>query len=37
VASSPWRYNTPPEPPLENRRAVFRFDGAGELQEIDAP
>ena len=37
VASAPWRNNTPPEPPLENRRAVFRFDGAGELQEIDAP
>jgi len=37
VASAPWRNNTPPEPPLENKRAVFRFDGAGELQEIDAP
>ncbi len=37
VASAPWRNNTPPEPPLGNKRAVFRFDGAGELQEIDAP
>ena len=37
VASAPWRNNTPPEPPLENTRAIFRFDGAGELQEIDAP
>ena len=37
VASSFWRNNTPPEPPLGNKRAVFRFDGAGELQEIGAP
>ena len=37
VASAPWRNNTPPEPPLEKKRAIFRFDGAGELQEIDAP
>jgi prepilin-type N-terminal cleavage/methylation domain-containing protein len=37
VGSAPWRNNTPPEPPLENTRAIFRFDGAGELQEIDAP
>jgi hypothetical protein len=37
VASAPWRNNTPPEPPLENKRTVFRFDGAGELQEIDSP
>lgn len=37
VASAPWRNNTPTEPPLVNRRAVFRFDGAAELQEIDAP
>lgn len=37
VVSAPWRNNTPPEPPLGSRRAIFRFDGAGELQEIDAP
>jgi len=37
VASASWRNNTPPEPPLGNKRAVFRFDGAAELQEIDVP
>ena len=37
VASAFWRNNTPSEPPLGKKRAVFRFDGAGELQEIDAP
>lgn len=36
VAAAPWKNNTPAEPPLGNKRAVFRFDGGGELQEIDA-
>ena len=37
VASAPWRSNTPKEPPLGNKRAVFRFDGAGELVMIEQP
>ena len=37
VASAPWRNNTPKEPPLGNKRAVFRFDGAGELVMIEQP
>lgn len=36
VAAAPWRNNTPAEPPLGNKRAIFRFDGTGELQEIEA-
>ena len=37
VASSPWRANAPPEPPLGKVRAVFRFDGSGGLVNIDEP
>jgi len=37
VAAAPWRNNTPPEPPLGNKRAVFRFDGAGELVMTNQP
>jgi len=37
VASSPWKANAPPEPPLGNVRAVFRFDGSGGLVNIDEP
>lgn len=31
VASAPWRNNTPRESPLGKKRAVFRFDGSGDL------
>lgn len=37
VSAAPWRNNTPAEPPLGNKRAVFRFDGAGELVIIEQP
>jgi prepilin-type N-terminal cleavage/methylation domain-containing protein len=37
VASAPWRNNTPKTPPLGNKRAVFRFDGAVELVMIEEP
>lgn len=37
VVSAPWRNNTPKDPPLGNKRAVFRFDGAGELVIIEQP
>ncbi len=37
VASAPWRANAPPEPPLGNVRAVFRFDGSGGLVNIGEP
>lgn len=31
VAAAPWRNNTPRESPLGKKRAVFRFDGSGDL------
>lgn len=34
VSAAPWRNNTPAEPPLVDKRAVFRFDGTSELQDI---
>ncbi|MFM8657775.1 MAG: prepilin-type N-terminal cleavage/methylation domain-containing protein [Chthoniobacterales bacterium] len=37
VVSAPWRGNTPQDPPLGNKRAIFRFDGAGELVIIEQP
>jgi len=37
VSSAPWRNNAPKTPPLGNKRAVFRFDGAGELVIIEQP
>ncbi len=37
VASAPWKANAPPEPPLGDARAIFRFDGAAALVKIDAP
>ena len=37
VVSAPWRGNTPQDPPLGNKRAVFRFDGAGELVILEQP
>ncbi len=37
VAGAPWKINAPDKPPLGNRRAVFRFDGAGELMEVETP
>lgn len=37
VAGAAWRNNTPQTSPLGHKRAVFRFDGAGELVMIGAP
>lgn len=37
VATAPWRANAPPQPPLENARAVFRFDGSAGLVSIEDP
>lgn len=37
VGSAPWRNNTPKTPPLGDKRAVFRFDGAGELVMTNQP
>ena len=37
VAAAPWKANAPPEPPLGNVRAVFRFDGSAGLVNIDEP
>lgn len=37
VGGAPWRNNTPNTPPLGNKRAVFRFDGAGELVMTNQP
>ena len=34
VSGAPWRNNTPAEPPLDNKRAIFRFDGAAGLEEV---
>ena len=35
VAAAPWKNNAPEDPPLGNQRAVFRFDGAAELVEVE--
>ena len=37
VAGAPWRANAPPEPPLGNVRAVFRFDGSAGSVNIVEP
>lgn len=37
VAAAPWRNNTPADPPLGNKRAVFRFDGSAGLDEVGSP
>ena len=37
VAGASWKNNTPPAPPLGKMRAVFRFDGAAELIEVETP
>jgi prepilin-type N-terminal cleavage/methylation domain-containing protein len=37
VAGAPWKNNAPTEPPLGNKRAIFRFDGAAELIEVETP
>ena len=37
VASASWKANAPPEPPLGDGRAVFRFDGSAALIKIDEP
>ena len=37
VTGASWRANAPPEPPLGNVRAVFRFDGSAGLVSIEAP
>ena len=35
VATAPWRANAPPEPPLGDVRAIFRFDGSAGLTNIE--
>lgn len=35
VAAAPWRANAPEDPPLGDRRAVFRFDGSAGLVEVE--
>jgi prepilin-type N-terminal cleavage/methylation domain-containing protein len=37
VAAAPWKNNTPAEPPLGNKRAIFRFDGSAGLDEVGRP
>lgn len=37
VTGASWRANAPPEPPLGNVRAVFRFDGSAGLVSIEEP
>ncbi|MBU3665387.1 MAG: prepilin-type N-terminal cleavage/methylation domain-containing protein [Chthoniobacterales bacterium] len=37
VAAAPWKANAPPDPPLGDRRAVFRFDGTAELVHTNTP
>ncbi len=37
VTAAPWRNNTPADPPLGNKRAVFRFDGSAGLDEVGPP
>ncbi len=35
VSGETWKANAPPEPPLGDVRAVFRFDGSAGLIKID--
>lgn len=37
VSAAPWKNNTPVDPPLGNKRAVFRFDGGAGLAEVGTP
>lgn len=37
VATAPWKSNTPTYPPLGHKRAIFHFDGAAELKEVETP
>jgi prepilin-type N-terminal cleavage/methylation domain-containing protein len=37
VAGAIWKTNTPPQPPLGDQRAVFRFDGSAGLVNINTP
>jgi len=37
VATKQWKNDTPPKPPLGDRRGVFRFDGSAGLVNIDTP
>jgi prepilin-type N-terminal cleavage/methylation domain-containing protein len=37
VSGESWKANAPPEPPLGNMRAVFRFDGSAGLVNISQP
>jgi len=37
VAAASWKNNTPSEPPLGNKRAIFRFDGSAGLDEVGTP
>ncbi len=37
VAGAPWKNNAPAEPPLGNKRAIFRFDGSAVLEEVGTP
>ena len=37
VAAAPWKNNTPAEPPLGTKRAIFRFDGSAVLEEVGTP
>lgn len=37
VAPAPWKSSTPATPPLDDRRAVFRFDGSADLVEVARP
>ena len=37
VSAAPWKANTPPDPPLGDVRAVFRFDGSAALVNIEEP
>lgn len=37
VAVASWKNNTPAEPPLGNKRAIFRFDGSAGLDEVGTP
>ncbi len=32
VAAAPWKNNAPPDPPLQDMRAVFHFDGSAVLE-----
>lgn len=37
VASAPWKTSTPPDPPLGEGRAVFRFNGSAGWAKLPAP